>query len=273
MSELTVHVGDIANGCQEVPTSSIDLSITSPPYFAKDGYSDALMRSLGRVLGRTLKQGARAYIVFGQIKEKLDRPLDAQRAILLGGGGKLEAGQTIIWVKSIAVGGWDETCPAPSCGQTFKLETLSRGHFQPINSPNLMNYCWEYVFCFVKKPLDKALPLARTAVGVPFTDKSNMTRGTRGKNGDLHCPGDIWFLPYETTSTTIKKVHRHEFPAELARRLIKVSGIAAGSLVYDPFIGGGTTAFAARELGMDAVGHDKNEIVVDTLKKSWLAPV
>jgi site-specific DNA-methyltransferase (adenine-specific) len=133
----------------------------------------------------------------------------------------------------------------------------------------LLNYCWEHIFCFIKKPTTTSLPLARTKVGVPFTDKSNMSRGNRGKNGDLHCGGDIWWLPYETTGPSLKKEHRHGFPLELPKRVIKLSGIPKGSLVFDPFMGGGTTAIAARELGMMACGYDKSEFIAATAIKEF----
>jgi len=269
MTDLALHVGDVVDGCPLIADNSVDLSICSPPYFSKDGYSDDLMVALGRVWARTLKPGGRAYLNFAQIKEKLDRPLNAQRAVMRGAAGALAPGQEIIWVKSIAVGGWEETCPAAGCGQKFEVETLSRGHFQPINSEQLLNYCWEHIFCFIKKPVSESLPLARRSVGVQFTDKSNLTRGNRGQHGDLHCGGDIWWMPYETTGPTLKKEHRHGFPLELPKRVIKLSGIPKGSLVMDPFMGGGTSAIAARELGMRACGYDKSEFIVDAVKKDW----
>jgi site-specific DNA-methyltransferase (adenine-specific) len=271
MTSLTVHVGDVANGCPEVADESVDFSFTSPPYFLGDGYSDALMVALGRIWARVMKQGGRAYMNFGQIQEKFDRPLDAQRAIIQGAGGQLIAGQEIIWVKSIAVGGWKEKTHCPGCAAKIEIpvETLSRGHYQPITSKDIMHYCWEHVFSFIKLPTKKLLPLKRTAIGVPFTDKSNMKRGKRGKNGDLHCAGDIWFIPHETAGPTVKKDHKHEFPIELPRRAIKVSGIPSNSLVFDPFAGSGTTAFAARELGMRSVCYDKDEMTANKLRSDW----
>lgn len=267
MYKGSFYVGDTIDGCSEVQDLSCDLVVTSPPYFKRDGYSDALMKQLGTVFARVLKPGARAYVIFGQIKEGLDRPMVAQQKIMEGGGGKLAAGQTIMWVKSIAVGGWVEKCP--SCDHRYRPETVSRGHFQPINSKNLLNYCWEYIFCFVKKPEKEAYPLDRKGIGVPYADKINITRW-KGANA-VHCPGDVWFLPYETTGATVKKSHRHEFPLELARRLIVVSGIPKGSAVFDPFVGGGTTCFAAAAAGMDSIGYDISSSAIGVLKSAWEA--
>lgn len=439
MTTGAFYVGDVSQGCPHVEDDSCDLIITSPPYFKQDGYTDALMVKTGKVFGRVLKPGGRAYVVIAQINENLDLPMDAQRSILAGGKKSLIPGQTIIWVKSIAVGGWTETCPNTECGHKWKTEVVSRGHFQPINSPNLMNYCYEFVLCFVKPPIQDAHPLNRKAdtIGVGYADKTNVTRWKTATAG-VHCPGDVWFveedksddarwlalaidtegsiqialnkdsqtksptysarldfsntheglvkrvqevagcgsisvhepkglgkkpcyvlqissreaqsvleriyphlivkqkvarcaialeagktrrdepgyrealtedevnrrtelhatakslnagddvdvssvpepryvvgptdcwhIPYETTGSTVKKAHRHEFPQELARRLIVVSGIPAGSTVFDPFAGGGTSLFAARECGMNAIGNDINQNAIDLLQQSW----
>jgi len=266
---LNVNVGLVEDGCPNIADNSVDLAIYSPPYFKRHGFSPELMLATGKFLTRALKPGGRAYMVFGQILEDLERPLVAQRLVREASDGELGVGQTIIWVKSIAVGGWKETCPNPKCEEEFTVETLSRGHFQSITSDRVQNYCWEYVFCFIKEPQEVALPLDRLSIGVPYTDKANLTRDTRGKNGDVHCIGDILFIPHPTTGPTKKKEHGHEFPEELARRLIKLSGIASGANVCDPFVGGGTTIRMAFEAGMNACGYDKNKKAIEQVKAWW----
>ena len=266
MAKGSFYVGDIVDGCPEVESLSCDLIITSPPYFKRNGYSDSLMSSLGDVFARVLKPGGRAYMIIGQINEKLDRPFDAQRNILAGGDGRLGPGQTIIWAKSVAVGGWIEKCP--SCDHKRRTDTVSRGHFQPINSKNLYNYCWEYVLSFIKKPVKDVRPLDRKGIGVEYADKTNITRWKSAADA-VHCPGDIWWIPYETTGATTKKAHRHEFPLELARRLVVGSGIPRGSTVFDPFLGGGTTCFAANSCGMKSLGYDINKNAVDVVRRAW----
>jgi len=266
MTTSSFYVGDVSDGCPEIKDTSCDLIVTSPPYFKRNGYSDDLMCRLGEVFARVLKPGGRAYVIIAQINEKLDRPLDAQRCIMDGGEKNLAPGQTIIWTKSIAVGGWVEKCP--SCQTKTRTEVVSRGHFQPINSKNLLNYCWEYVLSFVKKPVKALLPLDRKGIGVAYADKTNITRWANAADA-VHCPGDIWYIPYETTGSSIKKTHRHEFPVELARRLIVGSGVSKGSTVFDPFLGGGTTVITAAQLGMNSLGYDINENAVNALRHSW----
>jgi site-specific DNA-methyltransferase (adenine-specific) len=48
------------------------------------------------------------------------------------------------------------------------------------------------------------------------------------------------------------------FPIELPRRLIRIF-TEKGDIVLDPFMGSGTTAIAAAELGRKYIGIDKEE--------------
>ena len=85
------------------------------------------------------------------------------------------------------------------------------------------------------------------------------------------CIGNAWFIPYTPTSKLAKEVgttgdtgtregsrggHPATFPEQLPDMCIKFSGIAAGSRVYDPFIGTGTTVLAALKRGMQGIGTD-----------------
>jgi site-specific DNA-methyltransferase (adenine-specific) len=242
---LTTYEWDVGSTetLWNIAADSVDLVVSSPPYLKRDGYSEVLMLGLGRLLARVLKPGARAFVNFGTTQEGLFRAFEAAR--LVGSVG-LTHGQTIVWVKSVPIG--DKT----------------HGHFQAINSPNLLNYTHEYVFQFYK---GDPRPLDRLAVGVPYTDKSNMKRGTRGKNGDVHCGGDTWFIPYETTGATKKKPHHHGFPLQLPLKCIKLAGLAPRSIVLDPFSGGGTTAVAAKILGHHAIALD---VSLEALKQTEL---
>lgn len=259
MAEFEVFNGMVESGCPEIPDNSCDLVVTSPPYFMRDGYTDDLMLELGSVIGRVLKPGARAYMVFGQISEGIDRPIEAQQLVKQGST-ELLAGQTIIWVKSIVSGGWVESCG--KCSSAIAVPELSRGHFQPINSNRLLNYCWEYVFSFVKKPKSKAVKLDRKAIGVPYSDKSNLKRWGSASD-DLHCPGDAWFIPYSTTGAKTKKSHRHEYPEELVDRIITMNR-ASGGIIFDPFLGGGTTLRVGARRGMYCYGYDIDKDAVNS---------
>ena len=52
---------------------------------------------------------------------------------------------------------------------------------------------------------------------------------------------------------------------------IKFSGIEKGSIVYDPFVGTGTTVLAATILGMKGVGNDIDNDYLDFARNRIMA--
>lgn len=253
MTELTCKIleGELRYALLDgvIEGESVDLVVTSPPYKDKDGWSPRLMRTLGMLLDEVLAPGARVFFNFGQLRGDYARPF--QSAMMVAEAGELQLGQTIAWVKSYADDG------------------VQRGHYQPINpkSPTL-NYCWEYIFTMFKPPEQ---PLDRLSIGVPFAHKGNLTRGTRGQNGDVHCAGDVWVIPYKTTGNTKKKQHSYEFPTELARRAIKVANLKPGSTLLDPFCGSGTVLEVGRELGHNVLGIERNPLNAHVANDRWHA--
>ncbi len=96
------------------------------------------------------------------------------------------------------------------------------------------------------------MPLDRLAVGVPFSDKSNIAR--RGHAQDRRCRGDTWFIPYATVQARREKFdHPGTFPLDLPRWCIRLHG-KPGAVVLDPFAGAGTTLLAAQAEGAEAIG-------------------
>ena len=85
------------------------------------------------------------------------------------------------------------------------------------------------------------------------------------------CIGNAWYIPYTPTSKLAKEAgatndtgsrekgrggHPATYPEGLPTQCIKYSGIPNGSIVYDPFIGTGTTIISAIKLGMHGIGTD-----------------
>lgn len=72
-------------------------------------------------------------------------------------------------------------------------------------------------------------------------------------NEEMSSFGDVWEI-----SHVQKNDHPAPFPFKLASRCIKASCPPNG-IVYDPFMGSGTTALAALDLGMNFVGSEISE--------------
>lgn len=156
---------------------------------------------------------------------------------------------TIHWIKSITI---SEQDLASASRSKFEGDT-SFGHYKPINSPRFLNDGHEYVFHLTKTGQVK---LDRLAIGVPYQDKSNVTRW-RAARDDIHCRGNTWFIPYETiTSRKKDRPHPATFPVKLPMMCIRLAGTKKTRLVLDPFLGIGQTALACLELGVSFVGFE-----------------
>jgi site-specific DNA-methyltransferase (adenine-specific) len=95
------------------------------------------------------------------------------------------------------------------------------------------------------------------------------------------CIGNAWYIPYTPTSKLAKQAgaegdtgsrekgrggHPATYPEGLVAQCIKYSGIKKGSVVYDPFIGTGTTIVGAVKLGMKGIGTDIDQSYLDFAK-------
>ena len=100
------------------------------------------------------------------------------------------------------------------------------------------------------------------------------------------CIGNAWFIPYTPTSKLSKQIgvedghnyrknsranHPATFPEKLPEQCIKLSGVSKGSIIYDPFVGTGTTMIAALKLGMKTIGTDISNDYIKFIKKRILA--
>lgn len=73
--------------------------------------------------------------------------------------------------------------------------------------------------------------------------------------------------------TSRQEKHPASFPVELPERCIKLFSYRSDTIL-DPFVGSGTTCVAAKRLGRDYIGIDKEEryceIGRDRLKQEYL---
>jgi site-specific DNA-methyltransferase (adenine-specific) len=96
------------------------------------------------------------------------------------------------------------------------------------------------------------------------------------------CIGNAWFIPYTPTSKLSKQMgveeghnfrknsradHPATFPEKLSEQCLRFSGIKNGSIVYDPFLGTGTTLVSALKLSMLGIGTEINTNYINFAKK------
>ena len=92
-------------------------------------------------------------------------------------------------------------------------------------------------------------------------NKGRLSGNPLGKN-----PSDVWDIPNVKSNHVEKTIHPCQFPVELIERLI-LSMTKEGDLVYDPFIGVGTTAVAAVRHNRRAAGADIQKKYLDVALK------
>lgn len=239
----TIFRMDCIEGMRKcLPERCVDVVVTSPPYnigVKYGAHSDNMpfneylgwIESVAHECGRVLKDDGSFFFNIG------DKPSDEVRSLRVAERlSRLYCLQnTIHWIKSVAVPEHD----------------VNIGHYKPVNSPRYLNNAQEYVFHFTKSG---EVNLDKLAIGVPYQDKSNIRRWKHATQ-DLRDRGNVWFIPYETV--TAKKEHPAAFPPRLAEMCIRLHGLGKGKLlVLDPFMGSGSTALAAEELGCDWVGFE-----------------
>jgi len=161
---------------------------------------------------------------------------------------------TIHWIKSIVIERED-------AGARAGLDRdLAVGHYKPINSERFLNECHEFIFHFTR---DGRAPLSRRAIGVPYQDKSNVSRWGAGAE-DLRCRGNTWFMPYATIQNRHRdRPHPATFPAKLPRQCLRLHGLDRVRLAMDPFLGLGATAVACATLGVNFVGCEIDQTYLD----------
>lgn len=70
--------------------------------------------------------------------------------------------------------------------------------------------------------------------------------------------GNIWRVPVKRGTAGGSVLHKAPYPIELVNRVVRVS-TSEGEHVLDPFMGSGTTAYAALDLGRQCTGFEINE--------------
>ncbi|MFW9778314.1 MAG: DNA-methyltransferase [Candidatus Heimdallarchaeota archaeon] len=243
----------------EVKSGSISTIITSPPYNLSKIYSDdkgqvynddqpleEYFAFLARVWKECFRVCTSSGVFFLNLWDSASTQGLSERVAELAVKSGFIRIQTIIWIKSI----------------------FGKGHYTPSGGRKRLNNVFENIYVLVKDK--RNYTLNPKAIGVPYTDKSNIGRYS---DGDLRDAGNVWFIPYsQTTGATIKKGHDAPFPLEVPIKCILLSG---GKTVLDPFLGSGTTLAAAEILGKIGYGYEKfprKNLIAEKIRSSKYIP-
>ncbi len=244
----------------ELADASIDLVVTSPPYNLRieyGKYSDRQDRQSylkwcqkwAAQVRRVLKSSGSFFLNIGSAPSSPMLPhemvLELRDTFVL---------QNVIhWIKSITI-------------EDREGDVRSYGHFKPISSKRFLNDCHEYIFHFTKTG---RVEIDRLALGVPYQDKSNISRWRHTRGSDLRCRGNTWFIPYETIQSRVKeRPHPATFPVQLAEWCVKLHGVSRVQTMLDPFLGIGNSAIAAQRCGVKKfIGFEIDETYLAEAKR------
>ena len=245
---ITLYNADCLDVLPNLPTASIDAVVTSPPYAMQRGdqyggimegiYPQFTVRWLAELRHALKPSGSvllniREHVKDGEISDYVHRTRLAVRA-----AGWVECDE-LIWIKPNA---------------------------PPVGSPGRPRRSWERILWFApnRQPWCDPQANGHASAGIGM-HPSGHTGAAAGQwvsgvteqftVGTARCPD------YVTVATsgnaTRGTAHPAAYPLELAAWLIRLV-VPDGGTVCDPFMGSGTTARAAKNLGRACVGIEKD---------------
>ena len=231
-----IYFGDCLDLLARTPSKSVDLVVSSPPYnLGKDYEKKRAMqvyldgqKSVLRECTRVLKRSGSLFWQVGSFSDSgLLVPLDIRLFPILEDLGLLPRNR-IAWVRQHGMHARKKF----SCRyETILWFTKSD----------------EYIF-----NLD--------AIRVP--QKYQNKKSYRGdRKGELSCnpdgknPGDIWAFRNVKHNHEEQTIHPCQFPEDLIARIV-LSSTNPGGVVLDPYMGSGTVAVVARNLGRSFIGAE-----------------
>ena len=232
MNQIYNHTSE---DMHELPDESVHLMVTSPPYNVGKEYEDykteegyrLLLNTVWRETYRVLVPGGRACINIANTGRKPYIPRSSIITKDMIKTGFLMRGQ-VIWDKAASVG-----------------VSTAWGSWRSPSNPTLRDV-HEYILVFCKGEFRLPKPSA-------------ISHATIERDDFLEWTKSIWSFP---TASAKRIGHPAPFPVELPARCIQLYSYS-DSIVLDPFMGSGTTAVAAKQLGRQWVGYDTSREYIE----------
>ena len=226
----------------------VDLTVTSPPYDNLRTYNDSL-----------------------DWGEHIWKPVIEKLYQITKDGG------VVVWVVDDATIKGSESGTSFSQALYFKEigfnlhDTMIYKTNKPPMNDNRYQKDFEFMFVFSKGKPKIFNPimvetLAKGVLNKGGNRKANgekMKRGVENRTGETKVKGNIWYLPRSSRSgDEYSRKHPATFPEQLANDHI-LSWSNEGDLVFDPFLGSGTTGKMAKENNRDFIGIELDKSYYD----------
>lgn len=259
-------IGDVRDKIKELPDKSVQMCVTSPPYYDLRNYKennkqigleqtpDDYIKELVKVfaeVNRVLKDNGTLWINIGNtyLKKHKQLALVPQKLVIELQKWGWIVRQDIIWYK-------------PNPMPESVKDRFTKSH--------------EYIFLLSKKPTYKFNQIfdpikrgtSKSERDYKKMKKGRLTYNGLRKNKKKHLgqsfvsgnlkKGKNKRSVWEITTTAYKKAHFATFPIKLVENCIK-AGSDKGDVVLDCFMGSGTTAMVAQNLFRKWIGIELNE--------------
>lgn len=253
-ADAKIYIGDSRN-MKEVADESVNLIITSPPYGALKDYDNDAQIGLNQSYAEYISN-------LNDVWKECIRVLAPDGKLCINIMPLFESGNATPFKRRVThtvISDLEKFIESTGEMFTFALYIWDKrkivrfssfgSYPYPTNIFSTFPYEWIIVFCKKGK---------RPAVSKEIKEKSILT----------HQEWADWAINsfWEMQPAKAKaEGHPAPFPKELPHRLIKLYSFY-GDTVLDPFMGTGTTAEAAIELGRNAIGYEINNEYIDLIK-------
>jgi DNA modification methylase len=268
--DLLIYQKDSTKDLLEIKTASVDLILTSPPYWNIVDYENSSQLGSGltykqfiRIFKknllecmRVLKEDSFGIFIVGDVRKgtkytgKGSRPrMYSLQSDIIRYFTEMDFDffSHIIWKKE-----------SVKKGEKGKIiyGSVGKGKYKDFVAPPYIytDLSIEHILIFRKPGIKQEIPLLER-----LSDEH-----TRILKKDVEKWLDpVWYITPRRHST-----HPATFPEELVERLIKMYS-KKGDIVLDPFSGTGTTLKVALDLHRNAIGYEINEKYIHELTKSY----
>ena len=285
-----IECGDTLQLIEQIPHESIDLLVTSPPYWAKRIYNgkgeigsedtpEAYVKRLADffdTLKPYLKPSANVFInvgdtYFGSGAGAWNKYLDENGNITQAQKERKEKYFTTkpLQPKIKQNGKLYQNKQLLLIPSRFAIEMQERGWLLrddiiwqkpnriPASVTDRLNNTYEHVFHFV---INKKYFFNLDAIKIP------------GANGNMKNPGDVWAINTQPLTGS----HTATFPEKLVEQIVLCASPEDG-MVLDPFLGTGTTWVVCHRLKRNCIGFEINQeffnCAQDRFEESLTTPV
>lgn len=222
---VTLYQGDCLKLLKQMPDSSVQLVVTSPPY------------NIGKEYEK--KQDIKKYVNFQKaVIQECHRVLKPEGSICWQVGNYVENG-SIIPLDVLLYPVFDEL--------GMKMRNRIVWHFgHGLHASKRFSGRYETIIWFTKNDT-YFFDLDPVRIPQKYPNKKHFKGDKRGQ---LSCnplgknPSDVWDIPNVKSNHIEKTIHPCQFPVALIERLV-LSMTRKGDIVFDPFMGTGSTAIAA----------------------------